>query len=182
MSDYIKISFELNGEKISIEVSPCMSLLDILREKLGLTGTKEGCREGTCGACTVLLDGKAVNSCLVLAPDVNHRSVITIEGISENELFEYLQKAFIEEGAIGCGYCTSGMIMFAIYFLRKNSDPTLEEIKKALTGNLCRCTGYESIIRAIMKTSKIRKQQRIGLIREAMRKKAGGQSVAGKRR
>ncbi len=145
----IKISFILNDENVSAEVDPRKRLLDILREDFSLTGVKEGCSEGECGACTVIIDDKAVTSCLVLAPQVNGHRVTTIEGLEKNGELHPLQEAFIKAGAVQCGFCTPGMILAAKALLDKNPDPTREEIKTAISGNLCRCTGYKKIIEAI---------------------------------
>lgn len=134
---------------MEVEVPPHWTLLQLLREKLGLTGTKEGCGIGECGACTVLLDGMPVNSCLVLAPKVDRRKVETIEGMGSRESLHPLQRSFIEFGAVQCGFCTPGMLMSAKSLLEKNPHPTREEIKEAISGNLCRCTGYQQIIEAI---------------------------------
>lgn len=150
MSYKTGISFELNGKKgVSLEVEPERRLVDMLREDFKLTGVKEGCAEGECGACTVILDGKAVNSCLVLAPQVNGCSVTTIEGVAENGELDLLQKAFLEKGAVQCGFCSPGMILSAKALLMQNCDPTEEEIKTAIAGNLCRCTGYKKIVEAV---------------------------------
>ncbi len=143
------IRFILNGKEVEVEVPPHWTLLQLLREKLGLTGTKEGCGIGECGACTVLLDGMPVNSCLVLAPKVDGRKVETIEGMGSRESLHPLQRSFIEFGAVQCGFCTPGMLMSAKSLLEKNPHPTREEIKEAISGNLCRCTGYQQIIEAI---------------------------------
>ncbi|MGQ9508981.1 MAG: (2Fe-2S)-binding protein [Thermodesulfobacteriota bacterium] len=143
------IRFVLNGKKIEVEVPPNWTLLRLLREKLGLTGTKEGCGIGECGACTVLLDGLAVNSCLILVPKIEGRQVETVEGLGCRESLHPLQKSFVENGAVQCGFCTPGMLMSAKALLEKNPKPTREEIKEAISGNLCRCTGYQHIIEAI---------------------------------
>lgn len=143
------IRFILNGKEVEVEVPPHWTLLQLLREKLGLTGTKEGCGIGECGACTVLLDGMPVNSCLVLAPKVDRRKVETIEGMGSRESLHPIQRSFIEFGAVQCGFCTPGMLMSAKSLLEKNPHPTREEIKEAISGNLCRCTGYQQIIEAI---------------------------------
>lgn len=145
----MEVSFKLNGKPIQIDVAPNWTLLDVLRDKLGLTGTKKGCETGECGACTVLIDGKNVNSCLVLIGQVEGKDVTTIEGLIENDELDPIQKAFAEKGAVQCGYCTPGMIMSAKALLSKNASPSREEIKEAISGNLCRCTGYEQIIDAI---------------------------------
>jgi carbon-monoxide dehydrogenase small subunit len=148
-SETYTISFKVNREVVTIDVKPDELLVDVLREKLKLTGTKKGCGIGECGACTVLLDGKPVNSCLVLAVTVHDKEIITIEGCSGEE-FDVIEKAFIEVGAVHCGYCTPGMILSAKAFLDDlDGIPPDEEIKKAISGNLCRCTGYIRIISAI---------------------------------
>jgi carbon-monoxide dehydrogenase small subunit len=143
------IKFILNGKSVEVEVPPRWTLLRLLREKLGLTGTKEGCGIGECGACTVLLDGISVNSCLILAPKVEGRKVETIEGLGSRESLHPLQKSFIDHGAIQCGFCTPGILMSSKALLEENSNPTREEIKEAISGHLCRCTGYHQIIEAI---------------------------------
>ncbi len=143
------LQFKVNGEKYCIEVEATETLLHILREQLNLTGTKEGCGKGDCGACTVLLNGIAVNSCIVPAVQLQDSEIITIEGLAKNGEPSLLQKMFIEKGAIQCGFCTPGMIMSAEALLRKNPNPTRKEIEIAITGNLCRCTGYVKIIEAI---------------------------------
>lgn len=139
----------VNGEKVSIEVRPNSTLLDVLRDKLNLMEVKEGCGQGDCGACTVILDGKAVNSCLTLAMQAEGKEVTTLSGLNKNGKIHPLQKSFISHGAIQCGFCTPGMIMSAKALLDKNPHPTREEIKVAISGNLCRCTGYKKIIEAI---------------------------------
>jgi len=143
------IRLKVNGEVYEVAVKPNVTLLDLIRDELGLTGTKKGCDEGGCGSCTVLLDGKAVNSCLVLAGDANGKEVITIEGLAEGADLHPLQEAFIKHGAIQCGACTPGMIMSAKALLDKNSHPTEDDIRNAIAGNLCRCTGYVKIVEAI---------------------------------
>ena len=145
----MKLSFYVNDRPVQLETSPDRRLLDILREDLSLTGTKEGCGEGECGACTVLLDGEAVHSCLTLAIQLEGRHVVTIEGLSETDELDVLQKAFVEEIAIQCGFCTTGMIMSAKALLLKNPTPTQEEIRVALSGNICRCSSYVQIVRAV---------------------------------
>ncbi|MCI9670491.1 MAG: (2Fe-2S)-binding protein [Lawsonibacter sp.] len=145
----MKLSFYVNNRLVQLETDPDRRLLDILREDLSLTGTKEGCAEGECGACTVLLDGEAVHSCLTLAVQLEGRHVVTIEGLSETGELDILQKAFVEEIAIQCGFCTTGMIMSAKALLLKNPTPTEEEIRVALSGNICRCSGYVQIVRAV---------------------------------
>ena len=145
----MKIRFALNGREVSIETDAETRLLDILREDFHLTGTKEGCGEGECGACTVLLDGLPVNSCLSPAPQVEGRDVLTIEGLAEGNHLHPLQAAFVEQGAVQCGFCTPGFVLSAYALLRSNSAPTDEEILTALEGNLCRCTGYGKIVTAV---------------------------------
>ena len=140
-----EVSLSVNGMSRTPKASPSTRLLDYLRDELKLTGTKEGCGEGECGACMVLLDGKAVNSCLVLLGQCAGREVTTIEGIDAPELF----KAFEETGAVQCGFCTPGFVVSAYALLRQNPHPTVAEIKEALSGNLCRCTGYKKIVEAV---------------------------------
>ena len=145
------MKFHVNGELRELEVSPSRSLLDILREDLFLTGTKRGCDGGECGACTVIMNGKAVNSCLVLAVELDGSEITTIEGLSVDvDDLHPLQKAFIEKGAVQCGFCTPGMIMTAKAFLDVNAEPTESEVRDAISGNLCRCTGYTKIVNAIL--------------------------------
>ncbi|MGI6677959.1 MAG: (2Fe-2S)-binding protein [Dehalobacterium sp.] len=140
---------KINGEKISVKISPNMRLVDFLRDTLGLTGTKEGCGEGECGACTVIVDGQTVNSCLLLAMQVAGKEVLTIEGVSKEGELSPIQQAFIDQGAVQCGYCTPGMILSAQVLLKENKSPSRYEIARALSGNVCRCTGYEKIIDAV---------------------------------
>lgn len=145
-----EITFTLNGEVINVEVEPQWTLLYLIREVLGLTGTKEGCGYGECGACTVIIDGRAVNSCLYPVMEAEGRTITTIEGLaSKDGQLHPLQTAFINEGAVQCGFCTPGMIMSAKALLDTKEKPTEEEIKDAIAGNLCRCTGYVKIIDAI---------------------------------
>ncbi|MBR1918406.1 MAG: (2Fe-2S)-binding protein [Spirochaetales bacterium] len=144
-----KLVCTVNGKRFEGLVEDDMTLLHFLREVLHLTGTKEGCGEGDCGACTVLVDGISVNSCLYLALSANGRRITTIEGIEENGELSRLQKAFIRHGAIQCGFCSPGMIMSAYALLAENPDPTEEEIRRAISGNICRCTGYQQIVDAI---------------------------------
>lgn len=145
-----KISFILNGKKVLAETEPHHTLLQLIREKLGLLGTKEGCGLGDCGACTVLIEGMAVNSCLYPALEADGKEVTTIEGISDRDgNLHPLQKAFVEHGAIQCGFCTPGLVLSAKALLDENPQPTEEEIRRAIAGNLCRCTGYVQIVEAI---------------------------------
>jgi aerobic-type carbon monoxide dehydrogenase small subunit (CoxS/CutS family) len=144
-----QIKFELNHELIKIKVEDHLLLVDLIRDKIGLTGTKQGCGTGDCGACTVLIDKEPVNSCLVLAVEANGKRVTTIEGLGSDGVLDPLQKSFIENGAVQCGYCTSGMILSAKALLKRVKKPTELEIRKAIAGNLCRCTGYQKIVKAI---------------------------------
>lgn len=145
----LDITFRLNGKEVDMAVDPEWTLLYLLREELFLTGTKEGCGSGECGACTVLMDGAAVNSCLVLAPQINGTELLTIEALEQDGQLDRLQQSFIENHAVQCGFCTPGMLMSAKALLLKNPRPTQEEIQVALSGNLCRCTGYQNIIAAV---------------------------------
>ena len=145
----VKIHVKVNGQWRETETTPDRLLIDLLREEFGLTGTKNGCGEGECGVCTVLLEGKPVNSCLVLALEAHGKAVTTIEGLSQGEDLDPLQKSFLENGAVQCGFCTPGMILTARGLLSENPWPTEEEIKQALNGNICRCTGYVKILEAI---------------------------------
>lgn len=145
----IPITLTVNGKVHSIDVRPNHTLLKVLRDELGLTGTKECCSLGECGACTVLLDGRSVNSCLVLAAEADGRTVVTVEGLSVGGKLSRLQDAFLEEGAVQCGYCIPGMVMSAQSLLIHNPHPTDEEIKEGLAGNLCRCAGYPRIVAAV---------------------------------
>lgn len=149
-----KIEFLLNGKQVSLTVSPLTRLVDVLRENFGLTGVKEGCGEGECGACSVLVGGKLVNSCLTPLGIVNQTSIITIEGFRETARYKALADAFAQAGAVQCGYCTPGMLMAAEALLQSNSLPKEQEIREALSGNLCRCTGYSMIIEAILLAAK----------------------------
>lgn len=143
------LELTVNRKKIKTNVDPTKRLIDFLRDDLNLTGVKEGCSEGECGACTVILDGSAVTSCTILAGQVNKSEIITIEGLEENGELDKLQKSFVENGAIQCGFCTPGMILSCKALLDKNPNPTDAEIKRAIEGNLCRCTGYNKIVNAV---------------------------------
>lgn len=144
------IEFTLNGEKYKKNADPGKRLVDFMREDMGLTGTKEGCGEGECGACTVMLDGRAVHSCLVLAGQINGKRLLTVEGLARGGELSPLQKAFIEHGAIQCGYCTPGMLMSSAALLAENPSPTKDEVRTALAGNICRCGDYSAIIDAVL--------------------------------
>jgi len=148
-----EITFILNGRLVKVQTEPNITLLDLLREELRITSVKRGCEVGECGACTVLLDGKPVNSCLILAPMVDGRKILTVEGLTRDGKLDPLQESFIEEFAIQCGYCTPGVLLTAKALLDLNPSPTIEEIKEALSGNLCRCGAYQQIIDAVLKTS-----------------------------
>lgn len=150
----INIELVVNDKHYALEIDPRERLLDVLRKCLGLMGTKEGCGEGECGACTVIIDGKTVNSCLVLAAQVNGSVITTIEGVGNRRNPHPVQKAFVEVGAVQCGFCTPGMVLSAKNLLDKTSHPSDEEIGIALSGNLCRCTGYDKILRAVKLAAK----------------------------
>ena len=154
------ISFTLNDEPCDAICEDNMSLLDFIRDTLGLTGTKKGCEEGECGACTVLLDGRPVNSCMCLASEVEGHSLTTIEGLAVNGVLTPVQRQFIDKWALQCGYCTPGMIMSATALRRRNPDPTEEEIRVAIEGNLCRCTGYAKIVDAIHAAAEEMRQEK----------------------
>ena len=145
----MKIKCKINGKDRLLIVSGTERLIDILRERLGLVGTKEGCGKGECGACTVILDGKPVCSCLTLSSQIHGKEIITIEGLSENGKLHAVQQAFAKAGAVQCGYCSPGMVLSAFALLMHNPKPPRNEIRRALSGNLCRCTGYEKIIQAV---------------------------------
>jgi carbon-monoxide dehydrogenase small subunit len=143
------ITLTVNNQEYELAVEPNLTLLDLLRYRLELTGTKKGCDEGDCGACTVIMNGKPVSSCLILAVQANGKEILTIEGMETEEGIHPIQKAFIDKGAIQCGYCTPGMILSAKALLDRNPHPSEEEIRTAISGNLCRCTGYQKIVEAI---------------------------------
>jgi len=144
-----EINLTVNKQPCRLSVPPHRTLLEVLREELGLTGTKEGCGLGECGACTVLMDGKAVNSCLVLAAEADGKEITTVEGLADGDKLHPIQQAFVDHGGLQCGFCTPGMILSAKALLDKNPHPTEEEIKQGIAGNLCRCTGYAKIIESI---------------------------------
>ncbi len=143
------ISFILNGKNVEADVTTAQRLIDLLREEFDFTGTKEGCGVGECGACTIIMNKRAVNSCLVLAAQADGSEITTVEGLAKGENLHPLQKSFIEHGAVQCGFCTPGMLMSSEALLQENPNPTEEEIKDAIAGNLCRCTGYKQIIEAV---------------------------------
>jgi len=145
----INVSFEVNNEPVSLQVKPYETLLETLRERLDLIGAKEACGLGACGACTVMVDGIPLRSCLVLTPEVNGASVTTIEGLAKDGNLHPLQESFMEKGAVQCGFCTSGMIMTAKALLDRNKKPTKKEVVKTMSSNICRCTGYKKIVEAV---------------------------------
>ena len=149
-----EISFAVNGEPKTVQVYPMERLLDVLRQQLRLTGTKEGCGEGECGSCAVLMDGILVNSCLVPVLQAAGSSVVTIEGLAPGQTLHVLQEAFLECGGAQCGICTPGMILAAVHLLNGTPEPTLEEIQEGLSGNLCRCTGYSQIVDAVAEAAR----------------------------
>jgi aerobic carbon-monoxide dehydrogenase small subunit len=153
MSELWPISLSVNGKAVEVTVSPFTTLVQILRDHLDLRGTKVGCNEGECGSCTVIMNGQPVSSCLVLAPQAEGADVWTIEGLPEGEKLHPMQDAFLREGAVQCGFCSPGFIMSGVSLLRRNPRPTEDEIREAIEGNLCRCTGYQKIVRAIQSCS-----------------------------
>ena len=155
----MQIEFYVNEKRTMLDVPADKRLLDLLRDDLGLTGVKEGCGEGECGACTILLDGEAVHSCMVLAGELSGHHVTTIEGLEEDGRLGVLQSAFVDSGAVQCGYCTPGMIMSATGLLNKNPDPSEEEIRVALSGNICRCSGYVQIVEAVKSAARTLRQE-----------------------
>jgi len=154
-----RITLTVNGRVHELEVEPRERLIDVLRYKLGYTGVKEGCGTGDCGACTVLLDGKPVTSCLVLAVSANGKSIVTVEGIAREGKLHPVQQAFVEHGAVQCGFCTPGFIVNSYALLNENLNPDIETIRYWLAGNLCRCTGYQKIIKAVLAAAEMMRQQ-----------------------
>ena len=150
----ITLNMTVNGKAVSVKIQPYARLLDVLREELLLTGTKEGCGVGECGACTVLVDGESVNSCLVLAASAEGKSILTIEGVAENDELHPIQQAFLDHHALQCGFCTPGLVMSTKALLDHNPNPSREEIKVAISGNICRCTGYQQVIEAVEDVAK----------------------------
>ena len=155
----IQIHTTINNRRYSLDTRPNQTLLDLLRDEIGLTGTKRGCEVGECGACTVLLNGQAVNSCLVLAPQVDGQEIVTVEALADGETLHPLQESFLEHEAVHCGFCTPGMLMSAKNLLDGNPNPSEEEIRLAISGNLCRCTGYVQIVEAIADAADRRRSQ-----------------------
>ena len=150
----VSLTMVVNGKTVEVRIAPDELLVDVLRDRLGLTGTKVGCNEGECGACTVIMEGKAVLSCLIPAMRAQGKQITTIEGLSDGDTLHPLQQAFVEHGAVQCGYCIPGFIMSAKALLDENAHPTRDEIKEAVAGNLCRCTGYVKILEAIESVAK----------------------------
>ncbi|MCL4415112.1 MAG: (2Fe-2S)-binding protein [Actinobacteria bacterium] len=148
-----KIKLDINNNIYEVEIEPNRILADLLREDLGLTGTKKSCDIGVCGSCTVLLNGKAITSCITLAIDCVDKKILTIEGVASSDKLDKLQEAFVDKGAIQCGFCTPGMVLSAKALLSKNPNPSEDEIRRAIAGNLCRCTGYSKIVEAIKSVS-----------------------------
>ncbi len=154
------LTLTVNHQEHQLAVRPRRTLLELLRLDLGLTGTKHGCGEGDCGACVVLLDGTPVNACLVLALEAEGRQVLTIEGVAVGNSLHPVQDAFLEAGAVQCGYCTPGMVLVAMDLLKHNPEPTEEQVRMAISGNLCRCTGYQKIVDGVLLASKLLQEQR----------------------
>jgi carbon-monoxide dehydrogenase small subunit len=159
MTSKVRVSAKVNGESVDFLCDPRQSLLECLRDILNLTGTKEGCNDGNCGACSVLVNGRLVNSCLVLGAEIEGQEVTTVEGLASSGRLHPLQRAFLENAAIQCGYCTPGMLIASKALLDHNPNPTEEQIRIWLAGNLCRCTGYDKIVRAVMDAAAIMKDR-----------------------
>ena len=160
----MKVSFILNGKRIEMDSSPDRRVVDLLREDLNLTGTKEGCGEGECGVCTILVDGESRLSCLMLVPQLEGRRITTIEGLTSGEKLHPIQEAFVEFGAVQCGFCTPGMVLASVDLLQKNPNPSRAEIREGISGNLCRCTGYQKIVDAVEAAARKMKEENKGLI------------------
>lgn len=159
MSDRIIVNANINGEEMEFLADSRDSLLDALRERIGLTGAKEGCNNGNCGACAVIMDGRMVNSCCVMAGEVDGASITTIEGVASEDHLHPIQQAFLEEAALQCGICTPGFIISSKALLERNPNPTEHEIRFWLSGNLCRCTGYDKIVRAVQKAAEVMRNE-----------------------
>jgi carbon-monoxide dehydrogenase small subunit len=151
----VLIKTTINGKQVELDVRPNMTLLDFLRDEMGLTGTKRGCEVGECGACTVLLNGQAVNSCLILVPQIDGQEILTVEGLAQGEKLHPLQESFLDHDAVHCGFCTPGMLISAKALLDHTPDPSEEETRVAISGNLCRCSGYQQIVDAISETKHV---------------------------
>jgi carbon-monoxide dehydrogenase small subunit len=160
LKEFHTIELILNGRIVRKNIPASLTLLDLIRKELNLKGSKKGCDNGNCGSCTVLMDGKAVNSCMTLALQANGKSILTIEGLSDGKALHPIQEAFIEKGAVQCGFCTPGMVMSAKGLLDKNPDPTEDEIREGLSGNYCRCTGYTKIIDAVKHSANVIKENK----------------------
>jgi len=155
----LSISFILNGEEIEMDAPAGRRVVDLLREDLNLTGTKEGCGEGECGACTILVDGESRLSCLMLAPQLEGRRITTVEGLASGEKLHPVQEAFVEFGAVQCGFCTPGMVLAGVDLLQRNPNPSRAEIREGISGNLCRCTGYQKIVDAVEAAARKMKEE-----------------------
>jgi carbon-monoxide dehydrogenase small subunit len=156
MAKAYELELNINGEDLSVEIEASDTLAHVLRERLGLTGTKLGCEEGECGACTVLVDGQPFDSCIYPAMKAAGRRVLTVEGLASGDELHPVQQAFLEHGAVQCGYCTPGLLLSSVALLEQNPDPTEEEIRRAISGNLCRCTGYLKVVQAIQSVARKR--------------------------
>ncbi len=159
MKNLLPITLHVNGEDHDLLVPPWRTLLEVLREMIGLTGAKRSCQEGQCGACSVLVDGKSVNSCLYLAVEAQNKDIVTVEGLARNGALAQIQKSFVQKGAIQCGFCTPGFVVATASLLKENPDPNEDEIRNAMVGHLCRCTGYVQIVEAIQDAASQIKQQ-----------------------
>lgn len=148
-----QLNLSINGEPYDVLVEPYCSLLDLLRDQLHLTGTKKGCDEGDCGACTVLIEDQTVTSCMILALDAHDKAITTVEGLVQHNILHPVQEAFVQYGGVQCGFCTPGLIMSGVGLLLENPNPTEEEVRFAIGGNLCRCTGYAKVVQAILKAA-----------------------------
>lgn len=155
----MKLSVTVNGQYVEKEIPANLRLIDFIRDEMGLKGTKEGCGEGECGACTVILDGKAVDSCLIMALQCEGKTITTIEGVQRKEGLHPVQQAFLEVGAVQCGYCIPGMVLSAKALLDENKTPNASEIKEAISGNLCRCTGYDKMFQAVEMAAKVMQEE-----------------------
>ncbi len=153
----VPIKTTINGRHYDLDLPPNLTLLDVLRDELGLTGTKRGCEVGECGACTVLLNGQAVNSCLVLAPQIDGQEILTIEGLADGDMLHPLQESFLDHDAVHCGFCTPGMLMSAKELTDNSPNPSEQDVRTAISGNLCRCSGYQQIVDAVMEVEEVKR-------------------------
>jgi carbon-monoxide dehydrogenase small subunit len=151
----ISLQLVINGQPNKLEVEPHLTLLEVIRSSLGLTGTKEGCSTGHCGACTVLVNGRSISSCLMLAAEADGQQIMTVEGLASNGTLHPVQEAFVRQGGLQCGFCTAGMMMSTVALLNRNPQPTEQEIRYSLAGNLCRCTGYHKIVEAVQRAAEV---------------------------